>query len=91
MRTGIYCHFLIMVSLTFAACGEPVQTVTAEQPSPGNAAAGIPRYSAEDFFETTSYGLVGPAAHAYSGDGTSLLVSSDSTGVFNAYALPLDR
>lgn len=47
-------------------------------------------YSAEAFFETTSYGLVGPSAHAFSADGASLLVSSDASGVFNAYSLPLD-
>jgi dipeptidyl aminopeptidase/acylaminoacyl peptidase len=50
----------------------------------------VPRYSAEDFYETTSYGLVGSAGHAFSADGNALLISSDSTGVFNAYALPLD-
>lgn len=50
----------------------------------------VPKYSAEAFFQTTSYGMVGSAAHAFSADGTALLVSSDQSGVFNAYSLPLD-
>ena len=50
----------------------------------------ISRYSAAEFFATTSYGLPGPAGHAFSADGQSLLVSSDKDGVFNVYALPVD-
>ena len=50
----------------------------------------IPKYSARAFFQTTSYGLVGPTGHAFSSDGTRVLISSDATGVFNTYALPLD-
>ena len=54
------------------------------------APAVVPKYSAEAFFQTTSYGMVGSAAYAFSADGTTLLVSSDQSGVFNAYSLPLD-
>jgi dipeptidyl aminopeptidase/acylaminoacyl peptidase len=50
----------------------------------------IPRYSAAEFFATTSYGLPGPAGYAFSADGESLLISSDMDGVFNVYALPID-
>lgn len=50
----------------------------------------IPRYSAAQFFETTSYGLPDPDGYAFSVDGKSLLIDSDSDGVFNAYALPID-
>ena len=81
---------LIIVSLIFAACGERQATELAEQAAPEPAAESIPKYSAEDFFETTSFSLVSSAAHAFSTDGTSVLISSDGTGVFNAYALPLD-
>lgn len=62
-------------------------TACAKSPEPQSAS--VPQYSAEAFFATTSYGLVGSTAHAFSADGQSLLISSDSTGVFNAYALPL--
>ncbi len=47
-------------------------------------------YTAAQFFETTSFGLASDAGLAWSPDGRSVLISSDSTGVFNAYALPAD-
>ena len=50
----------------------------------------VPRYSAAQFFATTSYGLPGSAGHAFSADGSRLLVHSDSSGVFNVYALAVD-
>ena len=78
---------LSVVSLFFAGCGERQEAGVADPAATESAAASIPTYSAEDFFETTSYGLVGPAAHAFSSDGKSLLVSSDGTGVFNAYTI----
>ena len=90
MKAKFSAYLLLTVSLIVAACGERQGTEDAVQATPEFAAASIPQYSAEDFFTTTSFGLVGSAAHAFSNDGTSLLVSSDDTGVFNAYALPLD-
>lgn len=50
----------------------------------------VPRYSARTFYETTSYDLVPPKGRAFSSDGDSLLISSDETGVYNAWVLPLD-
>ena len=93
MSTRISSNILIIGSLIFAGCGEQAppevaEEVAAEASQP--AQVSVPKYSAEDFFETTSFGLVGSAAHAFSPDGSSVLISSDSTGVFNAYALPLD-
>ena len=90
MKTKISSYILIVVSLMFTACGEHQAPVVAGQAASEPAVQGIPKYSAEDFFETTSFSLVGSAAHAFSADGSSLLISSDGTGVFNAYALPLD-
>ncbi len=90
MKTKISSCLLIIVSLIFTACGERQGPMVAGQTAPETAVQGIPNYSAEDFFGTTSFGLVGSGAHAFSPDGLSLLISSDSTGVFNAYALPLD-
>jgi dipeptidyl aminopeptidase/acylaminoacyl peptidase len=56
---------------------------------PGAAAAATPRppakrYAAEDFFRTVSY-----AGASFSPDGGKLLVSSNATGVFNAYVVPV--
>lgn len=71
---------------TTAACSPDAKhastVVSGDEPS-------IPKYSASDFYDTTSYALVGPAAHAFSPDGSSLLISSDASGVFNAYELPV--
>ncbi len=50
----------------------------------------VPRYSARAFYETTSYDLVPPEGRAFSSDDRSLLISSDQTGVYNAWVLPLD-
>lgn len=48
-----------------------------------------PTYTAAQFFDTTSYGLAYSGAKAFSPDGKSVLIRSDKTGVFNAYALPV--
>ncbi|MCR5877482.1 S9 family peptidase [Phenylobacterium sp. J367] len=46
-------------------------------------------YPTRAFFETTRYSLPTQDGHAFSPDGTKLLISSDRTGVFNAYVLPV--
>ncbi len=46
------------------------------------------RYPAEAFFTTTDYAAAGSIT-AYSPDSSKLLISSNSSGVFNAYALDL--
>jgi dipeptidyl aminopeptidase/acylaminoacyl peptidase len=58
--------------------------------SPASTAAVQPvRYSAQDFFATTAFSLAGSGRYAFSPDGRSLLISSDQSGVYNAYRLPL--
>jgi dipeptidyl aminopeptidase/acylaminoacyl peptidase len=46
-------------------------------------------YSARTFFETTSYTMASGEGIAFSRDGRSLLINADSSGVFNAYTLPV--
>jgi dipeptidyl aminopeptidase/acylaminoacyl peptidase len=59
-------------------------------PAARTAAQGQPvRYSAAEFYETTAYSLAGSGRYAFSPDGRSILISSDQTGVFNAYRLPV--
>lgn len=53
-------------------------------------ASGHPTYSAEAFFETTSFGMANSAGYAFSPDGRNILISSDANGVFNAYALSIE-
>ncbi len=52
-------------------------------------AAPIPQYDARTFFETTSYGLASGAGFTFFPDGKSVLVSSDKSGIFNAYAVDI--
>lgn len=47
------------------------------------------RYTAQQFFETTSFGMASPDGIAFSRDGRNLLINSDRSGVFNVYALPV--
>ncbi|CAN7241750.1 S9 family peptidase [Brevundimonas sp. LjRoot202] len=47
-------------------------------------------YTAAEFYQTRSYGMSSPAGLGFSADGRSILISSDQTGVFNAFALPID-
>ena len=66
----------------FAASGQTVQT-------PAHIPAQPTRYTARQFYETTSYGMAGSDGIAFSRDGRNLLINSDRSGVFNAYALPV--
>lgn len=79
-----------MSGLFLSACGESTAPAVDSAAAPEVQAVSIPEYSAEAFFATTSYRLVGSSANAFSENGKSLLVTSDATGVFNAYSLPLD-
>ena len=93
MRSTLKWLMIVLSATAVSACqqGEMPAEPTVELDA-GMVAAPVvvPKYSAEAFFQTTSYGMVGSAAHAFSADGTTLLVSSDQSGVFNAYSLPLD-
>lgn len=53
------------------------------------ATASIPRYDAKTFFETTTYAMPSGAGFAFFPDGQSVLVSSDKSGIFNAYAISI--
>lgn len=88
-RSGFAAHCLVGLALIgLAACSEKAPDERAqanEQTDPA-----LPRYSAEAFYQTTSYSLAAIAGYAFAPDGAHLLISSDATGIFNAYALPVD-
>ena len=50
----------------------------------------IPTYSAEAFFQTTSYTLASNSGFAFSSDGSKILGSSDQNGVFNVFMMSAD-
>ena len=45
----------------------------------------VPEYAIEDFMANTAY-----AGASFAADGKSILVSSDQTGIFNAFSIPID-
>ena len=57
------------------------------QPAADEPAATVAQYDAATFHQTTSFGLASSAGFAWSADDSRILISSDETGVFNAYAV----
>ena len=80
-QTRLFTFAIVVVFVV--ACTDT--TTTSEEPRAPHVT-----YTAQQFFETTSYRMVPYAGHAFSTDGKSLLISSDQTGVRNAYRLPID-
>lgn len=75
-------------TLGFAMAGLALAACDAPQGGDQEAGTAAPeRHSAEVFFNTTSFGLAAGSGHAFSPETGQLLISSDETGVFNAYAL----
>lgn len=71
----------LLLAAALAACGGQAPVPAGDAPPA--------RYSAEQFFDTTSFRIASAGGLAFSPDGQSLLISSDASGVFNAYALPV--
>lgn len=83
-------HFLTTAATAFAlgalsACAAeppvPIET------SPQSSAVAHTTYSADAFFQTTSFGLPSGDGVAFSSKTGDILVTSDETGVFNAYRM----
>jgi len=81
--------FVPLIAAIISGCSEPAsQNIEAEAATIAvTQAKKVPlkQYSAEDFFKTTT--VFGSSINH---DGTAALVSSDQSGVFNAYKYPLD-
>lgn len=74
----------LVVAVPALAATEPAAPAQAQAAS----TAATP-YTAAQFFETTSFSMANPDGLAFSEGRTHVLISSDQTGVFNAYALPV--
>jgi dipeptidyl aminopeptidase/acylaminoacyl peptidase len=72
----------LALALTLGSCGQEDVPPMAQGE---NAAPAPARYDAEAFFTTTTYSL--PTGYAWSADDAKLLVSSDESGIFNAWSL----
>ena len=86
-----YCLLAALGAVVIAGCeAAPVASSEgSDGPDVSEAAAYTPElgHSAEVFFNTTSFSLASGAGYAFSSTDGDLLISSDETGVFNAYAL----
>ncbi|MFC5387866.1 S9 family peptidase [Brevundimonas bullata] len=83
--------FACMVSALALVAAVPALAAT-EPAAPGQAQAASTAatpYTAAQFFETTSFSMANPDGLAFSEGRSHVLISSDQTGVFNAYALPV--
>ena len=70
------------------ACSPPEDTETSVDPVA--AAANVhANYTAEAFFKTTSFSIAAPSPYAFSAENGDLLVTSDESGVFNAYRVDI--
>ena len=81
---------LAVACLVVAAGSVAPRYVAAQQPpvsvagrDSSAAPRAVRRYAPEDFFKTVAY-----AGASFSPDGSKLLVSSNATGVYNAYVIP---
>ncbi len=79
----------ILLAGVLAACGGQPSAPAATDAAATKPEAPPARYTAAQFFDTTSFRIADAGGLAFSPDGQSLLISSDATGVFNAYALPV--
>jgi dipeptidyl aminopeptidase/acylaminoacyl peptidase len=78
-----------VIALVSAILGGCASTALPSTPLHRAAASQPVRYSAKTFYDTISYGLPSTTGRAFSADGKWILISSDSSGVFNAYKLPV--
>lgn len=81
MRTTFAALCLVTASLSSIG-------IASAQSGPAQKVA-LKQYSAAQFYETESVSIGGSGPDAFSHDGKHLLISSDRTGVFNAYLLPI--
>ena len=79
LTAGLLCTLLM-------ACQKSPEAVTGSDAEPSSEAV-HETYSAEAFFQNTSFSMAAPSPFAFSADTGDLLITSDETGVFNAYRL----
>lgn len=76
----------LILSGALVGCSEaPKPATETPQQAKSEAVQTVKQYSAAEFFETTTV-----SGSSINHDGTAVLVTSDATGVFNAYRYPID-
>ena len=87
MRSFACMVSVLALAVPALAAAEPAAPAPAQAASAASAAT--TPYTAAQFFETTSFSMANPDGLAFSAGRSHVLISSDKTGVFNAYALPV--
>ncbi|MBW3671775.1 MAG: hypothetical protein KY432_08910 [Acidobacteria bacterium] len=88
MRHVSFAALLTLAILIGGACATHTPSPAAPTPSAATAPE-LVRYTAEQFFKTSSYAMAASDGIAFSRDGKNILISTDASGVFNAYLLPV--
>src|SRR5690348_7112289 len=83
MRSISYLGLLVSAAALASAC-QPATEKAAEPAAPKLAV-----YDAKTFYDTTAVSMAAGTGIAFSPDGLKILIANDSTGVYNAYALPV--
>ena len=87
MRTDLKLRITLAgVALVAGCASSPQQTATPPQRAlTATGTPAIPEYTIEDFL-----GITNISGASFSPDKQKILISSDATGIFNAYAIPAD-
>lgn len=82
--------WMALASVSLAALGGCTTAGgSPEAPRAASAHQAAPRYSAQQFYDSTAYVVPSASGHAFTPDGSKLLIGHDGSGVFNAYLQPV--
>lgn len=93
MRRIVNSIGLLLIALALISCQDDTPSQVSEpatQVAAAPAEVAVKTYTAESFFETTSFIAASSAGNAFNGSGSSVLVSSDESGVFNVYSVDIE-
>ena len=90
MRNLLISSAILLVAGCAGTPAELAPSAPAEASRQPEAAAPFKTYSAQQFYDTVNYNLAAGQGRCFAADGQSLLISSDETGIINAYQMNLD-
>ncbi|TRD11909.1 S9 family peptidase [Erythrobacter insulae] len=86
-------HFQLAAAVSLMALSAPAiaheERAAAASAQASAEAEAVKTYTAEQFYNSTAFGLGSSGGHVFSADGEYVLINSDRSGVFNAYLLPV--
>ena len=87
MRNLLFSSAILLVT---GCASAPAPEAPADPVSQLAPASAFKTYSAKQFYDTVNYALASSRGHCFAQDGKTVLISSDETGIINAYQLALD-